>query len=92
MVYAVYEDRDARDSGEASHPTTKPQAWMERIVEVFSEPGDTILDPFAGSGSTLIAAHRMGRSAVGIELMPEYGEIVRERVKALLTAEKENAS
>lgn len=81
-----------KSKGESEHPTTKPQSWMERVVEVFSEPGDTILDPFAGSGSTLVAAHRLGRSAVGIELIPEYGEMVKERVRALLAAEKENAS
>lgn len=74
----------AKGKGEAAHPTTKPQSWMERTVEVFSEPGDTILDPFAGSGSTLIAAHNLGRSAIGIELIPEYGEMVKERVRALL--------
>lgn len=76
----------------ASLSTVKPHAWMERIVEVFSEPGDTILDPFAGSGSTLIAAHRLGRSAIGIEIDPTAGEVVKARVRALLAAEKENAT
>lgn len=51
----------------STHDTPKPQAWMRRIVEVFSEEGQTILDPFSGSGSTLIAAEALGRNAVGIE-------------------------
>lgn len=80
-----------KTKGESEHPTTKPQTWMQRVVEVFSEPGDTILDPFAGSGSTLIAAESMGRSAVGIELMPEHGEIVKRRVAALRAAQREAA-
>jgi DNA modification methylase len=41
---------------ESAHPTTKAIAWMERLVEVFSDPQDVVLDPFAGSGTTLVAA------------------------------------
>jgi DNA modification methylase len=63
--------------GESAHPTTKAQSWMEAIVEVFTEPGEHILDPFAGSGSTLVAAKKLGRLATGIELVPEYAEIAR---------------
>lgn len=65
---------------ETEHPTTKAQSWMERLVEVFSEPGETILDPFAGSGSTLVAARTLGRNAVGIEVVPEYAKIARDRL------------
>lgn len=74
--------------GESEHPTTKPQSWMRPLVEIFSQPGQTILDPFAGSGSTLIAAHTLGRSAVGIESIEEYGEIVKRRVRELLAKER----
>lgn len=69
-----------KGKGESPHPTTKPQSWMERVVEVFSEPGEHILDPFAGSGSTLVAARALGRSATGIEVVPEYAEIARGRI------------
>lgn len=80
-----------KTKGESEHPTTKPQTWMERAVEVFSNPGDTILDPFAGSGSTLIAADNLGRDAVGIELIPEYGKIAVERIRALWESRKDGA-
>lgn len=69
-----------KTKGQSSHPTTKPQSWMERAVEVFSEPGDVILDPFMGSGSTLVAARSLGRSGVGIELDAGFFDIAQSRL------------
>jgi len=60
-------------------PTQLPMELVRRIIGVSSNPGDTVLDPFAGSGTTLAAASAMGRHAVGIELNPEYVEIARRR-------------
>jgi DNA modification methylase len=53
--------------GELIHPYQKPLSLMERLVRVYTNPGDVILDPFAGSGTTLIAARNCGRGAVGCE-------------------------
>lgn len=64
------------------HPTEKPLALMAELVEDFTAPGECILDPFAGSGSTLIAALRHGRAAIGIERDPGYFEIACERLAA----------
>jgi len=64
----------------APHPTTKPLALMERLVDLFTDPGETILDPFAGSGTTLVAAKRLGRSAIGWERDPKYHEIASRRI------------
>jgi site-specific DNA-methyltransferase (adenine-specific) len=50
------------------HPTEKPVALMERLVRLFTDPGDLILDPFAGSGTTGVAAIRLGRRFIGWEL------------------------
>jgi len=50
------------------HPTEKPVALMARCIELFSLPGDLVLDPFAGSGTTLVAAKQLGRRAIGIEI------------------------
>lgn len=50
------------------HPTQKPVQLAQHFIALHTEPGDIVLDPFAGSGSTLIAAQRMGRQFVGIEL------------------------
>lgn len=60
----------------------KPLWLMTRIVSDYSAPGDIILDPFAGSGTTGVAALRMGRRFVGVELNPEYCEIAARRLEA----------
>ena len=64
------------------HPTTKPDALMCELVNLFTDPNDVILDPFAGSGTTLVAALRMGRRAVGIELDPKYAALCVERCQS----------
>jgi site-specific DNA-methyltransferase (adenine-specific) len=61
------------------HPTQKPLPVMEWLINKFTKPGDLILDCFAGSGSTLTAAERLGRRWIGIELSEEYCEIARKR-------------
>jgi site-specific DNA-methyltransferase (adenine-specific) len=67
-------------------PTQLPSELVERIILVSSNPGDAVLDPFAGSGTTLAVAKRLGREASGIELNPEYAEIATGRVEATLVA------
>jgi DNA modification methylase len=61
-------------------PTQLPEELVRRIVGVSSNPGDTVLDPFAGSGTIPAVAVSMGRRAVGIELNPEYAAIAEGRV------------
>jgi len=62
------------------HPTGKPESLLIEWVQQFSDPGDLILDPFMGSGTTLAAAKRLGRRAVGIELEEKYCEIAAKRL------------
>jgi site-specific DNA-methyltransferase (adenine-specific) len=62
------------------HPCQMPEAVLERIVRVSSNPGDLVLDPFAGSGTTLAVAHRLARRWLGIELSPEYADAIRQRL------------
>lgn len=62
------------------HPTVKPTDLMAWLVRLVTPPGGTVLDPFAGSGSTLVAAKREGFSYVGIEQEAEYVEIAKKRV------------
>jgi DNA modification methylase len=64
------------------HPTEKPVALMRELIESSSVPGDVVLDPFAGSGPTLIAAILLGRKAVGIELDAQYIPALVIRIKA----------
>jgi DNA modification methylase len=62
------------------HPCQMPEALLERIIRVASNPGDLVLDPFAGSGTTLVAAKKLGRRYLGIELSAEYADKVRQRL------------
>jgi len=69
----------ARPSDAPLHPTMKPLPLMERAIANSSKPGDLVLDPFLGSGSTLIACERTGRVCAGIELDPVYAEVAVQR-------------
>lgn len=62
------------------HPTPKPIKLMNRIVGQFTDPGELILDPFMGSGTTLLAAKDLGRRAIGIEIEERYCEIAAKRL------------
>ena len=65
------------------HPCQMPEAVLERIVKVASNPGDVVLDPFAGSGTTLAVAKRLRRQFLGIELSEDYAEAVRDRLRTV---------
>lgn len=62
------------------HTTQKPEPLMRELVQLFTATGETILDPFMGSGTTLVAAKRLGRKAIGIELEEKYCEIAARRL------------
>lgn len=62
------------------HPTVKPLPVINKLVELGSQIGDTILDPFMGSGTTLVAAKNLGRKAIGIEIEERYAEIAVRRL------------
>jgi len=64
------------------HPTEKPVQLAAHFIQLHTRPGETVLDPFAGSGSTLVAAHRLKRQWVGIELDPFWATKARERLEA----------
>ena len=63
------------------HPTTKPLALMAELVSLFSDPGELVLDPFAGSGSTGVACGQLGRRFQGFELDAGYYEIACRRLR-----------
>lgn len=63
------------------HPNEKPESLMGRLVQLCSEPGDTVFDPFMGSGTTLRAAKDLGRRAIGVEIEERFCEIAAERMR-----------
>jgi site-specific DNA-methyltransferase (adenine-specific) len=75
-VYVVSRGNEPR----TGHQTQKPLALMETLVRLFSDHGELILDPYAGSGSTGVAAIRLGRRSLGWEMDPGYAEIARKRL------------
>jgi DNA modification methylase len=73
---------EAREPPAGAHPCPKPVELMAALVEATTPAGGVVLDPFAGSGTTLIAAAALGRSAVGIEIHPRYAALARRRTRA----------
>jgi len=63
------------------HPTEKPVTLLTRLIANHTMPGDVVLDPFAGSGSTLVAAQELGRRAIGIELEEWWCEVAVRRLR-----------
>ena len=81
-----YERRDVRDK--SLHPATYPIALAARCIELFTHQGELVLDPFVGSGTTLVAARDGGRNAVGFDLSADYTDLCRQRLaQALLDAD-----
>jgi site-specific DNA-methyltransferase (adenine-specific) len=69
------------------HPCQMPEAVLERIIRVATDEGDLVVDPFAGSGTTLAVAKKLGRRAVGMELSPEYAAGIRARLDGIAFGE-----
>jgi DNA modification methylase len=67
-----------RKKGVLVHPAKFPETMAQEFIEFFTKRGETVLDPMAGTGSTIIAALRAGRNSHGIELNPKYAEIARQ--------------
>ncbi len=72
-----------RDDALKSHPTVKPVALLAEAIKDCTKRGDIVLDPFAGSGSTIIAAEKTGRIGFGIELEPKYVDVIIQRWEAM---------
>lgn len=76
----AFEGRDVRDKN--VHPATFPIALAKKIISLFSHEGELVLDPFVGSGTTLVAARDLNRNAVGFDLQEKYIAICKERLAA----------
>ncbi len=70
-------------NGKKAHSTQKPEALLFRVIQSSSNPGDVVLDPFFGSGTTGAVAKKLKRHYIGIEREPSYAEIARQRIQAI---------
>jgi modification methylase len=77
-------ERVKGDDGGKAHPTQKPEALLYRILLACTKPGDIVLDPFFGTGTTGAVARRLGRQWIGIEREPAYVKVARERIESTL--------
>lgn len=75
-------------STRAGHPAPYPSALAERLIRMFSFAGDTVLDPFAGTGSTTIAAIAAGRNSIGVEIDLEYAEMANAQLERAVKAKR----
>jgi DNA modification methylase len=75
-----YESRDVRDKN--IHPATFPISLAKKVIELFTHQGELVVDPFVGSGTTLVAANDLDRNAVGFDLQESYIELCEQRILA----------
>jgi DNA modification methylase len=73
---------DIKGERQKDHPAPYPAELAEKLIRMFSFVGDTVLDPFAGTGSTAVGASRWGRNSINIELEEEYVEVAEDRIQS----------
>ncbi|MFN4297540.1 MAG: site-specific DNA-methyltransferase [Brevundimonas sp.] len=84
------EERIKDEDGKKAHPTQKPEALLHRVMLAATRPGDVVLDPFFGTGTTGAAAKRLGRHYIGIEREEAYAKVAEKRIKAVVPAAPED--
>ena len=84
------EERIKDADGKKAHPTQKPEALLHRVLLSATRPGDVVLDPFFGTGTTGAAAKRLGRHFIGIEREETYAKVAEKRIKAVVPAAPED--
>jgi site-specific DNA-methyltransferase (adenine-specific)/site-specific DNA-methyltransferase (cytosine-N4-specific) len=82
----------ATECGNKNHSAAFPEELPEWFIKLFTQEHDTVLDPFMGSGTTLLVANRMGRHAIGIDVVPEYYKMVSKQFHAMEATLFENSS
>ena len=82
MVYPTNVLHMATESSNTGHSAAFPVGLPGWFVELFTQPGDIVLDPFIGSGTTAVACKQLGRKYVGIEILSEFCDVSRERIAA----------
>jgi modification methylase len=83
------DERLKDEAGAKAHPTQKPEALLHRVILASTRPGDVILDPFFGTGTTGAVARRLGRRFVGLEREAEYAALAEQRIARVIPASPE---
>jgi len=79
-------ERQKGPDGEKAHPTQKPEALLYRVILASSNPGDVVLDPFFGTGTTGAVAHRLHRHFIGVEVDQSYAQLAVARIESITQA------
>ena len=79
-MHNFFETPNKSSYGRTKHPTEKPELLIKHLIEIHSNEGDYILDPFMGSGTTLVVCKELNRNGIGIEISKEYCDIAKERL------------
>jgi modification methylase len=90
LALCTGDERVKTGSGAKAHPTQKPEALLYRVLMAASRPGDLVLDPFFGVGTTGAAAKRLGRRFVGVEREPDYVALARARIEKVIPVSAED--
>ena len=80
-VYPTNVIHSATECGNKNHPAAFPEHLPEWFIKLFSLPYDMILDPFAGSGTTIQVAQKLLRHSIGIEIQPDYCELIKQNLQ-----------
>jgi len=90
LALCTGEERLKDAEGKKAHPTQKPEGLLHRVLLAATRPGDVVLDPFFGTGTTGAAARRLGRRFIGIERDPTYAELAETRIAEVIPAGAED--
>lgn len=90
LALCTGEERIKDADGKKAHPTQKPEALLHRLILASTKPGDLILDPFFGSGTTGAAAKRLGRRFIGLEKEDEYIAVAKTRISKVIPVSPED--
>jgi DNA modification methylase len=82
VMHDFFQTKPSPKKGTFNHPVPKPIEWADWIISRASKPGNLILDPFVGSGTTCVSAKNLGRNYIGVDISPSYCAIAEERLNA----------
>lgn len=89
MIFNWFEwRRDNKNEYPKIHPTQKPVGLIKQLIEIFTDPGDVVIDPVAGSGTTLRAAYELGRNSYGFEVSKKFYNEAMEKMLNFSTSEQ----